>query len=73
MDEDDEEDEEGEEQEGKDLEDDSLEGPLSRSNRPSRGGMKPALMEESDNDFWGKSTHTYVFETILYSISNLTI
>ncbi|KAM4549378.1 clusterin-associated protein 1 homolog [Odontesthes bonariensis] len=51
VDEDDEEDEEGEEQEGKDLEDDSLEGPLSRSNRPSRGGMKPALMEESDNDF----------------------
>ncbi|XP_072245396.1 clusterin-associated protein 1 homolog [Leuresthes tenuis] len=51
VDEDDEEDEEGEEQEGKDLEDDSLEGPLSRSNRPSRGGMKPTLMEESDNDF----------------------
>ncbi|KAM9763069.1 clusterin-associated protein 1 homolog isoform 2-T2 [Menidia menidia] len=50
VDEDDEE-EEGEEEESKDLEDDSLEGPLSRSTRPSRGGMKPPLMEESDNDF----------------------
>lgn len=56
MDEDDEEDEEGEEeeeeeQESKDLEDDSLEGPLSRGNRPSRGVVRPPLLEESDNDF----------------------
>ncbi|CAN9500951.1 unnamed protein product [Ophioblennius macclurei] len=50
VDEDDEEDEEGEE-EGKDLEDDSLEGPVSRGNRSSRGGMRPPLLEESDNDF----------------------
>ena len=52
VDEDDEEDEEGEEEESKDLEDDSLEGPVSRGARPSRGGMRPPLMEESDNDFW---------------------
>ncbi|XP_074524116.1 clusterin-associated protein 1 homolog [Halichoeres trimaculatus] len=53
VDEDDEEDEEGEEEEeeSKDLEDDSLEGPISRGARLSRGGMKPPLLEESDNDF----------------------
>uniref|UniRef100_A0A4W6CMC1 Clusterin associated protein 1 n=1 Tax=Lates calcarifer TaxID=8187 RepID=A0A4W6CMC1_LATCA len=53
VDEDDEEDEEGEEEEeeSKDLEDDSLEGQVSRGARPSRGGMRPPLMEESDNDF----------------------
>ncbi|XP_041791365.1 clusterin-associated protein 1 homolog [Chelmon rostratus] len=51
VDEDDEEDEEGEEGESKDLEDDSLEGPVSRGARPSRGGMRPPLLEESDNDF----------------------
>ncbi|XP_030289518.1 clusterin-associated protein 1 homolog isoform X2 [Sparus aurata] len=51
VDEDDEEDEEGEEEESKDLEDDSLEGPVSRGARPSRAGMRPPLMEESDNDF----------------------
>lgn len=51
VDEDDEEDEEGEEEESKDLEDDSLEGPVSRGARPPRGGMRPALLEESDNDF----------------------
>ncbi|XP_076583431.1 clusterin-associated protein 1 homolog [Chaetodon auriga] len=51
VDEDDEEDEDGEEGESKDLEDDSLEGPVSRGARPSRGGMGPPLLEESDNDF----------------------
>ncbi|XP_035809640.2 clusterin-associated protein 1 homolog isoform X1 [Amphiprion ocellaris] len=55
VDEDDEEDEEGEEEEeeeeSKDLEDDSLEGPVSRGPRPPRGGMRPPLLEESDNDF----------------------
>uniref|UniRef100_UPI0037E896C9 clusterin-associated protein 1 homolog n=1 Tax=Semicossyphus pulcher TaxID=241346 RepID=UPI0037E896C9 len=53
VDEDDEEDEEGEEEEeeSKDLEDDSLEGPMSRGTRPSRGGLGPPLLEESDNDF----------------------
>ncbi|XP_070764341.1 clusterin-associated protein 1 homolog [Enoplosus armatus] len=51
VDEDDEEDEEGEEEESKDLEDDSLEGPVSRGARPSRGGIRPPLLEESDNDF----------------------
>ncbi|XP_044056535.1 clusterin-associated protein 1 homolog isoform X1 [Siniperca chuatsi] len=51
VDEDDEEDEEGEEEESKDLEDDSLEGPVSKGARPSRGGMRPPLLEESDNDF----------------------
>ncbi|XP_029988784.1 clusterin-associated protein 1 homolog isoform X2 [Sphaeramia orbicularis] len=53
VDEDDEEDEEGEEdeEESKDLEDDSLEGPMSRAARPSKGGLRPPLLEESDNDF----------------------
>ncbi|XP_065811840.1 clusterin-associated protein 1 homolog isoform X1 [Labrus bergylta] len=52
VDEDDEEDEEGEEEEeSKDLEDDSLEGPVSGGARPSRGGMRPPILEESDNDF----------------------
>ncbi|XP_039984303.1 clusterin-associated protein 1 homolog [Xiphias gladius] len=51
VDEDDEEDEEGEEEESKDLEDDSLEGLVSRGARPSRGGMRSPLLEESDNDF----------------------
>ncbi|XP_051803347.1 clusterin-associated protein 1 homolog [Acanthochromis polyacanthus] len=54
VDEDDEEDEDGEEEdeeESKDLEDDSLEGPVSRGPRPPRGGMRPPLLEESDNDF----------------------
>ncbi|XP_026179375.1 clusterin-associated protein 1 homolog [Mastacembelus armatus] len=51
VDDDDEDDEEGEEEEGKDLEDDSLEDPLSRGTRPSRGGLRPPLLEESDNDF----------------------
>ncbi|MEQ2295138.1 Clusterin-associated protein 1 [Ameca splendens] len=46
----DEDDEEGEE-ESRDLEDNSLEVPLSKSNRPSRGGVKPPLLEESDDDF----------------------
>ncbi|KAM4575248.1 clusterin-associated protein 1 homolog isoform 1-T2 [Fundulus diaphanus] len=50
-DEDDEEDEEGEEEESRDLENDSLELPLSRSNRPSKGGVRPPLLEESDEDF----------------------
>ncbi|XP_023282245.1 clusterin-associated protein 1 isoform X1 [Seriola lalandi dorsalis] len=49
--EDDEEDDEGDEEESKDLEDDSLEDPMSRGTRPTRGGMKPPLLEESDNDF----------------------
>lgn len=54
MDEDDEEDEEGEEEEeeeSKDLEDDSLEGPVSRGARPSKGVIRAPLLEESDNDF----------------------
>ncbi|KAF1385564.1 hypothetical protein PFLUV_G00109070 [Perca fluviatilis] len=51
VDEDDEDDDEGEEEEGKDLEDNSLEGPGSRGARPSKGGMRPPLLEESDNDF----------------------
>lgn len=50
-DDDDEEDEEGDEEESKDLEDDSLEGPVSRGTRPTRGGIRPPLLEESDNDF----------------------
>ncbi|CAJ1060815.1 clusterin-associated protein 1 homolog isoform X2 [Xyrichtys novacula] len=52
-DEDDEDDDEGEEEEeeSKELEDDSLEGPMSRGARISRGGMKPPLLEESNNDF----------------------
>ncbi|XP_033937713.1 clusterin-associated protein 1 homolog [Pseudochaenichthys georgianus] len=48
---DDEEDDEGEEEESKDLEDDSLEGPVSRGVRPSKGVIRPPLLEESDNDF----------------------
>ncbi|KAK1897654.1 Clusterin-associated protein 1 like [Dissostichus eleginoides] len=51
VDEDDEEDDEGEEEESKDLEDDSLEGPVSRGVRPSKGVIRPPLLEESDNDF----------------------
>ncbi|KAM7387993.1 hypothetical protein PAMP_024197 [Pampus punctatissimus] len=51
VDEDDEEGEEEEEEESKDLEDDSLEGPVSRGTRPPRGGIRPPLLEESDNDF----------------------
>lgn len=55
VDEDDEEDDEGkeeeEEDESRDLEDDSLEGPVSRGARPVRGGMRSPLLEESDNDF----------------------
>lgn len=52
VDEDDEDDDEGEEEEeGKDLEDNILEGPVSRGARPSKGGMRPPLLEESDNDF----------------------
>lgn len=54
VDEDDEEEEEGEEdeeEESKDLEDESVEGPVSRGARPSRGGIRPPLLEESDNDF----------------------
>ncbi|KAK5907118.1 hypothetical protein CesoFtcFv8_004999 [Champsocephalus esox] len=47
----DEEDDEGEEEESKDLEDDSLEGPVSRGVRPSKGVIRPPLLEESDNDF----------------------
>ncbi|TDH08736.1 hypothetical protein EPR50_G00100340 [Perca flavescens] len=51
VDEDDEDDDEGEEEEGKDLEDNSRQGPGSRGARPSKGGMRPPLLEESDNDF----------------------
>ncbi|XP_037553753.1 clusterin-associated protein 1 homolog [Nematolebias whitei] len=51
VDEDDEEGEEEEEEESKDLEDDRLDGSLSKSNRPSRGGGRPPLLEESDDDF----------------------
>lgn len=55
VDEDDEEDEEGEEddeeEEIKDFEADSLEGHMSRGARPSRGGLRPSLLEESSNDF----------------------
>ncbi|XP_034387572.1 clusterin-associated protein 1 homolog isoform X2 [Cyclopterus lumpus] len=47
----DEEEDEGEEEKSKDLEDDSLKGPVSRGARPSKGGMRPTLLEESDNDF----------------------
>lgn len=49
MDEDD--DEEGDEDDSKGLDDDSLEGPVSRGTRSSRGGRRPPLLEESDNDF----------------------
>ncbi|XP_069377915.1 clusterin-associated protein 1 homolog isoform X1 [Paralichthys olivaceus] len=52
VDEDDEEDEEGEgEEESKDLEDDSLEDPVSKGSHTSRGAVRPPLLEESDNDF----------------------
>lgn len=49
----DEDDEEGEEEEdeSKDLEDDSLDASLSKSNRASRGGVRSPLLEESDDDF----------------------
>ncbi|XP_032428796.1 clusterin-associated protein 1 homolog isoform X1 [Xiphophorus hellerii] len=49
----DEDDEEGEEEEEEERreEDESLEVLLSRSNRPPRGGVRPALLEESDDDF----------------------
>lgn len=47
----DEDDEEDEEDESRDLEDNSLDVPLTRSNRPSRGGVRPPLLEESDDDF----------------------
>ncbi|XP_024134230.1 clusterin-associated protein 1 homolog isoform X2 [Oryzias melastigma] len=49
VDDDDEDDEEEEEEESKDLEDDSLEGPLSRTNRPLIGAGRPTLLEESDD------------------------
>lgn len=48
--EDEDEDEEGEEEERRE-EDESLEVLLSRNNRPPRGGVRPALLEESDDDF----------------------
>uniref|UniRef100_A0A3P9NRG0 Clusterin associated protein 1 n=1 Tax=Poecilia reticulata TaxID=8081 RepID=A0A3P9NRG0_POERE len=48
--EDEDEDEEGEEEERRE-EDDTLQVLLSRSNRPPRGGVRPALPEESDDDF----------------------
>uniref|UniRef100_A0A3Q3JRN5 Clusterin associated protein 1 n=1 Tax=Monopterus albus TaxID=43700 RepID=A0A3Q3JRN5_MONAL len=50
VDEDDEEDEEDKEEESQNL-DDSLEHLVSRGARPSRGGLSPSLLEESDNDF----------------------
>ncbi|XP_054646584.1 clusterin-associated protein 1 homolog isoform X2 [Dunckerocampus dactyliophorus] len=43
-------DEEGED-ESKALDDDSLEDPVSRATRSSRGRVRPPLSEESDNDF----------------------
>lgn len=49
VDDDDEDDEEEEEEESKDLEDDSLEGPLSRTNRPLIGVGRPTSLEESDD------------------------
>lgn len=70
VDEDDEEDDEGEEEESKDLEDESLEDPISRGPRPSRGGMRPPLLEESDNDFWIKNTHTWWAPASFYSSSS---
>lgn len=74
MDEDDEEDEEGEEEEeSKDLEDDSLEGPVSRGTRPTRGGVRPPLLEESDNDFWIKNTHSVMSVQIRPSQSSVEI
>lgn len=54
MDEDDEEDEEGDEdgeEETKDFENNSLDGQNSRGARPSRGGYRHSLLEESSNDF----------------------
>ncbi|XP_028299393.1 clusterin-associated protein 1 homolog [Gouania willdenowi] len=51
VDNDDEEDEDGEEEESQALEDNGLEGPMSRSYRPSTVGRGPPLLEESDNDF----------------------
>ncbi|XP_014836016.1 PREDICTED: clusterin-associated protein 1 isoform X1 [Poecilia mexicana] len=48
--EDEDEDEEGEEEERRE-EDDTLQVLLSKSNRPPRGGVRPALPEESDDDF----------------------
>uniref|UniRef100_A0A1A7XW93 Clusterin associated protein 1 n=2 Tax=Iconisemion striatum TaxID=60296 RepID=A0A1A7XW93_9TELE len=50
VDEDDEEDDEGDEDESKDLDDDSY-SLLLRNNRPSMGGARSPLLEESDNDF----------------------
>lgn len=52
VDEDDDDDEEGEE-ENEDLEDDndSLDVPAPKPSRPSRGPLRPQLLEESDNDF----------------------
>lgn len=50
----DEEDEEGEgegEEDARDFENNSLEGQISRGARPSRGGFRPSLLEESSNDF----------------------
>ncbi|KAI1896221.1 hypothetical protein AGOR_G00092570 [Albula goreensis] len=49
----DDEDEDGEEEENEDLEDDndSLEVPVPKPTRPPRGGHRPELLEESDNDF----------------------
>lgn len=66
VDEDDEEDEEGdeEEEESKDLEDDSLEGPVSRGVRPSKGSIRAPLLEESDNDFWRKMDTSQLFPSI---------
>ncbi|KAM3620117.1 uncharacterized protein V6R79_018481 [Siganus canaliculatus] len=51
VDEDDEEDEEFDEEESKDLEEDILDGPVSRGARPPKGGMRPPLLEDSDDDF----------------------
>lgn len=73
VDEDDEEDDEAkdddeEEEESKDLEDNSLEGPVSRGARPVRGGVRSPLLEESDNDFWMKNTYTDVPKLFLYQI-----
>lgn len=59
MDEDDEVDEGNEE--SKDLEDDSLEGPVSSGARPSKGCIRPTLLEESDNDFWKNTDELQLF------------
>lgn len=48
-DDDEDEDEEGDEDDSKDLEDDSLKGLVSRSTRPSRRGIRPPLLEETDD------------------------